>query len=97
MVKKNQYTREAANVIRELMKRQGVSRSELARRLDVSPSYVTQVLSDSDIYTNSVSPSTLEKFANVLNQTLVVSVTPLPIQKKSGSGKLVPKKGGKNV
>ena len=95
MAKKDAYTREAAKVIQELMKRQDVSRSELARRLDVSPSYVTQVLSNSPSYTTSASSSTLEKFANALDQTLVVSITPLPIQKTKGSGKLTPKKGGK--
>jgi transcriptional regulator with XRE-family HTH domain len=91
MVKKDPYVRKAAEVIQELMDRQGVSRSDLASRLNVSTSYVYQVLSP-DYGTSS--HSTLERFANALGSTLAVTVTPLPIQESKGPGKLTPKKEG---
>jgi len=93
MTKGDQYIRQATNVIKELMELQGVTQKFLAVELDVTPSYVSQTLSNR----YNTSASTLETFANALGSTLAVSVTsiPLPIQEVKGGGKLTPKKGGK--
>lgn len=54
--------------IQEFMDQRGVTRAELARQMDVSPAYVTQLLRDG----HNMTWSTIEKIAHALGQNAEV-------------------------
>jgi len=89
---KQEIVRGAADVVEMLMLRQGVTRSELARRLNVSRAYVTMTLNSASTSSGGTSLTTLETFANALDHTLL-SPIPLPIQRPVGEGRVRPRKG----
>jgi transcriptional regulator with XRE-family HTH domain len=74
----------ASEVIRALMKDQGVHKAELARRVGKSRAYVTQSLSGD----RNMTLSTLASFADALNADAVVRLEP----RGERTGRLTPKR-----
>ena len=74
----------ASQVIRALMEAQGITKAELARRVDKSRAYVTQSLSGD----RNMTLSTFASFADALNADPVIDARP----RQGSYGKLVPRR-----